>query len=384
MIICREGTPGSGKSYTAVVTDIVPALERGRKVVTNLPLNVAELNKRTRRSCENLVVYLDEHGHTRDGQHVRPFEDVRDFTDHQDWRNPDPEHEEEGPLYVVDEAHEVLGIDIDKKRLKDHIDWLATHRHVGVDVTLITQDHMELQLGARRRLEMRYSYTRTAAQFVGSKTGYHELEYIKLTKKPINSYKKKFQKKNFPLYQSVVAGTSADVKQSVKPVWRQPKVVIFALIILGAFAYGANHDFSDQILATGTGPAEAAQPTSAPQNTTILPNAQTNIPTQVLTARNQTVSTRARTSIDTYEHALQNMRVMISSTFTMNGDTTYYFEGTRNGRRYKWDEKWFTANGYDIAEMGPCEVFIHHPGTSGWVVDCLSPVLVDGDDGTAS
>jgi len=40
MIILLEGVPGSGMSYEAVAYHVIPALKAGRKVVTNLPLNV--------------------------------------------------------------------------------------------------------------------------------------------------------------------------------------------------------------------------------------------------------------------------------------------------------------------------------------------------------
>ncbi len=35
-----EGIPGSGKSYEAVAYHVLPALRSGRKVITNLPLNI--------------------------------------------------------------------------------------------------------------------------------------------------------------------------------------------------------------------------------------------------------------------------------------------------------------------------------------------------------
>ena len=40
MINGLEGIPGSGKSYEGVVYHVLPALKAGRKVITNLPLNV--------------------------------------------------------------------------------------------------------------------------------------------------------------------------------------------------------------------------------------------------------------------------------------------------------------------------------------------------------
>ena len=39
------GSPGSGKSYEAVAFHVLPSLQAGRKVITNLPLNVDEFLK---------------------------------------------------------------------------------------------------------------------------------------------------------------------------------------------------------------------------------------------------------------------------------------------------------------------------------------------------
>ena len=43
MINLLLGAPGGGKSYEAVVYHILPALEKGRKVITNLPLNIERI-----------------------------------------------------------------------------------------------------------------------------------------------------------------------------------------------------------------------------------------------------------------------------------------------------------------------------------------------------
>ncbi len=40
MLQLQVGSPGSGKSYEATVYQILPALQSGRKVITNLPINI--------------------------------------------------------------------------------------------------------------------------------------------------------------------------------------------------------------------------------------------------------------------------------------------------------------------------------------------------------
>jgi len=40
MIYGIVGRPGGGKSYEAVAFQVIPALKSGRKVITNLPLQI--------------------------------------------------------------------------------------------------------------------------------------------------------------------------------------------------------------------------------------------------------------------------------------------------------------------------------------------------------
>ncbi|MFB9215678.1 zonular occludens toxin domain-containing protein, partial [Vibrio sinaloensis] len=45
MIFGLAGRPRSGKSYEAVVYHIIPAVKEGRKVITNIPLNIDKFKK---------------------------------------------------------------------------------------------------------------------------------------------------------------------------------------------------------------------------------------------------------------------------------------------------------------------------------------------------
>ncbi|MER0370175.1 zonular occludens toxin domain-containing protein, partial [Vibrio vulnificus] len=59
MINLIVGRPGGGKSYEAVVFHIIPAIQNGRKVVTNLPLNIDHFVKVFGEDARSLIRTID-------------------------------------------------------------------------------------------------------------------------------------------------------------------------------------------------------------------------------------------------------------------------------------------------------------------------------------
>lgn len=124
------GPPGGGKSYEAVVYHVLPTLESGRKVITNLPLNVPEFAKLDARFPALIELRTESKGQGVDA-HV--FGDVADYGS--DWRDPKTG---QGPLYVIDECHKALPRGGTQRKVEE---WFAEHRHEGCDLLLITQSH---------------------------------------------------------------------------------------------------------------------------------------------------------------------------------------------------------------------------------------------------
>jgi len=125
MINLLLGRPGSGKSYEAVVFHILPALQEGRKVITNLPLNLEAI----RRVCPNAEDLIEIKS------------DLRAFTILEDFADNCKNEQEQGPLYVIDECHKPFP----KGKTPLFIEeWFAEHRHLGVDVLLITQSYRKV------------------------------------------------------------------------------------------------------------------------------------------------------------------------------------------------------------------------------------------------
>ncbi|HHX8453039.1 TPA: zonular occludens toxin domain-containing protein [Vibrio diabolicus] len=98
MIYAIVGRPGGGKTYEAVAYHIIPAIKDGRKVITNITLNIDWFVKVFGEDVRELIKIVD--GRLTDfGSTSRPFSQIEDYSD--EWRN----EKGQGPLYVVDEAH---------------------------------------------------------------------------------------------------------------------------------------------------------------------------------------------------------------------------------------------------------------------------------------
>ena len=163
MINGLEGIPGSGKSYEATVFHVLVALQSGRKVITNLPLNLemfAAIDPsfrgliEVRRRCQPVrgtwdaarvdadsgqgnAFDLFEDGHTEEpAVTVSLFGHVWDYFSV--WKHPKTG---QGPLFVIDECHVPLpkvGTD------KQVIEWFKLSRHFNADVLLMTQSFRDM------------------------------------------------------------------------------------------------------------------------------------------------------------------------------------------------------------------------------------------------
>ena len=149
MINLLIGAPGGGKSYEACVYHILPALKRGRKVITNLPVNVeafAALDPEyrdlleVRRTPQPILgtwaagtdgpAFRVEGAPKDQPVTTRLFSTVWDYFT--DWRHPSGM----GPLFVIDECQ----LSLPRGKVDPHVaEWYSLHRHYNVDVLLLTQ-----------------------------------------------------------------------------------------------------------------------------------------------------------------------------------------------------------------------------------------------------
>lgn len=183
------GLPGHGKSYSVVQHVIFPALESGRTVFSNIPMNHDECFKRT-------------------GNKIIPFE-TDDILENSNWWT---DIFIAGSIIVIDEVWRLwpAGIPAQKARIEDKT-FINEHRHMVADgfsteVVLVTQDLSDISNFARNKVDTTF-------------------RVVKLTK--IGS-KKKYR---LDVYDGSVTGQSPPKAKRSRQIFGQYKPEIFKLYI---------------------------------------------------------------------------------------------------------------------------------------------------------
>lgn len=225
MIYCISGRPRSGKSYESVAFHIIPAIKAGRKVVTNVTLNIPYFQKVFGNEVLELITVID--GKLNEfGSMSRPFSSFEDYQD--DWRDEN----NKGPLFVVDEAHMVLpNRQLDSKILE----FYSLHGHYGIDIILLTQNIRKIHKDVKDMIEMTYYCAKNTA--FGSDKTYTKKVRIGATTEVVNEEQRTYKKSYFPFYQSHTQSTGSVAEamaNDIKPIWhRWPFWGGGLLIILG-------------------------------------------------------------------------------------------------------------------------------------------------------
>lgn len=198
MIICYEGTPGSGKSYDAV-KKILDNLRRGRKVYTNID-GMGDSAKREY-ICK-LIGFDDITLFTNLIYFDRNDEELFNF-----W-----EHMEQGSIMVLDEAQNYFSNrDWQSDKNKAFCKWASTHRHYGYDVVLITQDFEKIDSHVRTLVEWTYRYRKM--NFFGSAVKNKYIVYAfagEPSGKSLSKHIRSYDHRVFFCYESYV---SKDIKE---------------------------------------------------------------------------------------------------------------------------------------------------------------------------
>lgn len=231
MINLLLGAPGGGKSYEATVFHILPALAKGRKVITNLPLVVEKLALLDPTYAElielrNASKAEGKTGKGGDARPWRPFEHEADYGD--PWRNESGQ----GPLYVIDECHMALPKGNTRIQVEE---WFSMHRHENADVLLITQSYGKMSAAIRDLVQIVYRVRKNVA--LGSMGSYTRKVQDGIRGEIVNTNQRRYDKKYFGLYRSHTRGKSADElgASDVKPIWKHWSFMLavpcFAMVI---------------------------------------------------------------------------------------------------------------------------------------------------------
>lgn len=270
MINLLEGVPGSGKSYEAVVYHVLPALRQGRKVITNLPLNLEAFRVlypelvdllEVRRTCAPIfgswdaeaagrgelafevgVFDVEPTEKTGDGMpFLRPAKDARLFGSVWDffttWRGSG----NVGPLFVIDECHVSFPKAKARKKMvftpDEVIEWFKISRHFGIDVLLMTQRMGALDEDIAGLAEFHIRVRK--ALFLGRPDHYIRKVFAGFRGGEVSTDERKYESQYFPLYKSHTQG-AAVVESAVSDVlpahlkWRRWSRIFLVSAVVSA------------------------------------------------------------------------------------------------------------------------------------------------------
>ncbi|EGQ7813769.1 MULTISPECIES: zonular occludens toxin domain-containing protein [Vibrio] len=222
MIYAIAGRPGGGKTYEAVAYHIIPAIKDGRKVITNITLNIDWFVKIFGEHVRDLIKIVD--GRLTDfGSTSRPFSQIGDYSD--EWRN----EKGQGPLYVVDEAH----MSLPSRGLPAAIlEWFSIHRHYGVDIILLTQNIRKVHRDIKDMIEVTYRCTKNTA--MGSSNSYTKKVQDGCNGEVVNTSIRSYKSEYFPFYKSH-SQSNKHVQEAqakdIRPFWKRWPVIGTALLL---------------------------------------------------------------------------------------------------------------------------------------------------------
>lgn len=172
------GPPRTGKSYEATIRKILPAARSGRRIVTNIPLNVHELERVAKKPVDVVQLSLAE---LRDPE-TYPWDPEGEFIPGKIIRP--------GDLVVIDEVHIVFPIDqkLDLRiagffRIHGHFFDRETGR--SIDILIITQDAATVRREFKFLGEL-YISLKPRRRFMGAGGGYKFTAYDSASMAPRN------------------------------------------------------------------------------------------------------------------------------------------------------------------------------------------------------
>ncbi|WP_323948280.1 zonular occludens toxin domain-containing protein [Aeromonas hydrophila] len=216
------GRPGSGKSFEAVAYHLIPAIESGRRVVTNLPLHLDHFVAVYGSDVLDLIeVVADDF--SKDLGVIKAFSTPSYFTS-DEWRDD----KGRGPLFIIDECHFQYPKTGRGKKASDDIadclEYFSMHRHYGHDILLMTQSLGKLNRDLRDMIEVQYSVSKHTA--LGSQKSYTRKTLDGAGVRPAVTFTgvRTYDAKYYPFYKSHTQ-SEGDVKEAmagdVSPIWKR-------------------------------------------------------------------------------------------------------------------------------------------------------------------
>lgn len=256
MIVFNEGTPGSGKSYDAMLSHILPALAAGRHVYARINgLDYARIAEHLKLPPERVSELLHD---------VHP-DQVREL----------PKVVVNDALVVIDEAHEFFKSG--RQQLDPELeDFFAKHRHKGLDIVLMSQFYRRVHMAVRARIERKAVFSKLQA--IGKPNMYVVRHYQTIEPdkyEKLDAQTKSYDPAIFPLYKTAEEQTkNLEVYTGgAVTIWRKLGRYALVMIPLGIWAIWYVVGFfsgSHEIVHAGPSAQSSGPQQKAPQATGTL------------------------------------------------------------------------------------------------------------------
>jgi len=225
MIIFHEGLPGSGKSYEALVKHIIPSLTKGRKVYARLNgFNFEKVSELTGKTVDELKALYTEI--TEEQVHT-----VYDLV-------------ENDCLLVLDELQNFFPSG--RQKLSDEMtQFIAEHRHRGMDIICMGQALADCHTTWKRRIERKITFLKLSMVGLDNKYKWEmyqgSINGVKgdVVFKKIKSGTEKYDSKYFGSYLSHQQTTdNTDVYSDDRVnIFKSKQFVVYIPIFIGVIAF---------------------------------------------------------------------------------------------------------------------------------------------------
>jgi zona occludens toxin len=364
MIFGVSGRPGGGKSYELVKNHVIPALKDGRKIITNLPLQVDHFVVSLGHQVRDLIEIVDGEFHNF-GDGNRPFSKAEHFLRYNTWRND----KNQGPVFFIDEAHLAMPAGSTQKEL---LEFLSLHRHYGFDIYLATQDFRKVHRDIRAMVEINYRCIKKSA------LGRTDQYIVKICQgceagaEVTNTYEREYESWVFSFYQSHTKANGKQVEEAyVKdiPIWWKKKRYILALlgIILGLF-YGVGGFYSlfkpDTSKNTAANPSKNKPELPQHQNAALPTQPQPQPPKEPV----KPPEVRFKYSPDAF-HPFNKLQIHVTGVYQDVKEKVVYFALSFNGQKInEISSVDLMMSGYTVKVLSDCVVRLEYESWASFAI----------------
>lgn len=353
-ITLLKGKPRSGKSYEAVRYHILPAIQEGRKVVTNIPLNIDEFVKIFGSQVRELIdVYPFDFKKPYGNERGLPYlSDPEDYIKYETWK--DDNGKDYGPLFVIDECHfhfpthtagkSVIPQDLTQKQLN----FFSGHGHWGFDFLLLTQSDRKLNKLLREDIEICFEVRKVRAHSDSSysrKTSYYGEPR---TTGLISTETRKYESQYFALYKSHTQSNAPVEEAAVKDIkkWYQSGMAKMTICMFSLSFFALIY------LLFGSDESSASTPIVSSQPSSSTP--------PVLSKKTELTKSYKYRDIPFSNFDLYITGYSDSSYYDSQGrwhlQHDVYFEAEKGGYIISLNLSDFYLAGYDVSVYGGCMV----------------------------